>query len=440
LIPVKLMITRISLPPEETPRYWHNILPDLPEPLPDPVPELGGEPSRKKVLEMLAGIFTKTGLRQEYSDEPRIRIPEGLWEMFIHVGRPTPLHRAKRLEEHLKTPARIYFKREDTLPTGSFKLNTVLAQLYFAKEEGFTRVVDGTGAGQTGSAVAWAAASLGLRAKIFMVRSSYKQKPLRVTYMKMCGADVTPSPSNETELGRPLFEKDPEDPGSLGIVSCETNEWAAQRREDTVTVQGSIFNFVMTQQTIIGLETKKQLELVEEEPDVMFGCVGAGSNFLGFTLPYISERIKGRSRCRFVAVEPSGVAPEVNGEYRYDLLAPGTTGPLYKMYTLGCDYKIPLLVAEGLRYQGTSPLLSFLRNRGLVDAVAVDESAALNAGKICLMKEGFLPAPEPAYAIKAAVDEALRARDEGREEVIVANISGVGFLDLEGYGRALTPI
>lgn len=420
---------------DDIPRHWHNLLPELPARLPDPKPEVGEAPSRKRVMKMMEGVWAKEHIRQEYSDEARIKIPDEVVDYYLHIGRPTPLHRARRLEEYLKTSAKIYFKREDILPTGSFKINTVISQIYYAMKEGFDIIADGTGAGQTGCAVAAVSAAMGVKAKIFMVRSSYLQKPLRVAWMEMCGADVKPSPSNETQLGRKYLKENPEDPGSLGVTTVETMDWA--RANNAFGLQGSIFNYVMTQQSIIGLETKKQLELADETPDVLVGCVGAGSNFMGFSTPFISGKLRRKASYRIIDVRPQECAPEVDGEYRYDLLSPGTKGPLYKMYTLGNEFAIPALVSEGLRFHGVAPMLSLLINRQVVEATSVKEKDAMEAARLCLQKENFLPAPESAHAVKIAIDEALKAKRKNEKKVIVANISGGGFLDIGGYGKVL---
>jgi len=430
-----MFFDRISLPQDEIPKYWHNLLPELPEPLPDPIPEVGEKPNREKVLKRFRKTWTKETLWQEYAPVVKIRIPDEVLDYYVRIGRPTPLYRARRLEEYLKTPARIYFKREDVLPTGSFKINTVIAQIYYAKKEGFEIVADGTGAGQTGSAVAAVAKAMGLKAKIFQVRAKYKLSPYRAIFMKMCGADYTPSPSPETELGRKYYSQNPEHPGDLGIVTLETMEWA--EKHGAYQIQGSLFNFVMTHQSIIGLETKKQLEIIDEEPDVLISCVGGGSNFMGLIIPFVSEVLKKKAEYKFIGVRPKTCAPEVYGEYRYDLLSKGTKGPLYKMYTLGAEKELPVLVAEGLRYHGCSWMLSYLVHKGIVDVVAIDEEEALKAGALVMGLENFIPAAESAYAVKVAIDEALKAKETGEERVIVAEISGNGFLDLEAWGRKL---
>jgi len=430
-----MAIYRINLSPDEIPKYWHNLLPELPEPLPDPIPEIGEKPNREKVLEKFKRTWTRETLWQEYAPVERIRIPDEVIDYYIRINRPTPLYRARRLEEYLKTPARIYFKREDVLPTGSFKINTVIPQLYYARREGFEIIADGTGAGQTGSAVAAVARAMGLKAKIFQVRAKYKLSPGRAVFMKMCGAEYSPSPSPETELGKRYYEQDPEHPGDLGIVTLETMEWA--EKHGAYQVQGSIFNFVMTHQSIIGLETKKQLEMIDEKPDVLISCIGGGSNFMGLIIPFVSDVLKKKAEYRFVGVRPRTAAPEVYGEYKYDLLSKGTKGPLYKMYTLGAESILPVLVAEGLRFHGSAPLLSYLVNKKIVDVVAIDEEDALKAGALVMGLENFIPAAESSYAIKVAIDEALKAKETGEEKVIVAEISGNGFLDLEAWGKKL---
>ncbi len=432
-----MIYDRITLPVNEIPKFWLNILPSLPEPLPDPIPKIGEKPCREKVLKMFESSWTKEALWQEYAPVARVRVPDEVLEYYIRVGRPTPLYRARRLEEYLRTPARIYFKREDTLPTGSFKLNTIIPQIYYAKKEGFEFIVSSTGAGQTGSAVAAVARAMGFKAKIFMVRSKYKSAPLRGTFMKLCGAEFTPSPSPETEIGRKYYSVNPEHPGDLEICAKEAAEWAQKSKFKTYVVKGSFFNFVVLHQTIIGLEVKKQLEIIDETPDVLIGCVGAGSNFLGLTLPFVHDVIKGKENYKFIAVRSDVCAPEINGEYRYDLLAPDTEGPLYKMYTLGVTTEVPPIIAEGLRHHFSSPILSYLVNKKIVKVVAYKEKEALKAGALVTGLENFIPAAESSYAIKAAIDEALKAKETGEEKVIVANISGNGFLDLAGYAQVL---
>jgi tryptophan synthase beta chain len=426
---------RINLDPDEIPRYWHNLIPELPEPLPDPIPEIGEKPNREKVLKMFSSILTKEVIWQEYAPVERIRIPDEVIDYYLQIGRPTPLYRARRLEEYLKTPARIYFKREDILPTGSFKINTVIAQLYYAKREGFETIVDCTGAGQTGSAVAAVARAMGMKCKIFHVRAKSKQAPYRAMFMKIVGADYSQSPSPETELGMKYYEQNPDHPGDLGLCTLEASEWAMKHK--AYQVQGSLYNFVMTQQSIIGLETKKQLDMIDEKPDVLISCIGGGSNFMGLIIPFVSEVLKKKASYEFIGVRPSTCAPEVYGEYRYDLLSRGTRGPLYKMYTLGAEKDLPVLVAEGLRYHGSSWMLSYLVHKGVVKVKAIDEIEALKAGALVMSLENFIPAPESSYAIKVAIDEALKAKETGEDKVIVAEISGNGFLDLEAWGKKL---
>ena len=425
----------INLPAEDMPTEWYNIVPDLPEPLPPAKdPEKG--PSR---IALLPKMYTKTSLKLDASRERWIKIPQEVWDLYVHIGRPRPLYRATRLERYLKTPARIYYKREDLAPTGSFKMNTAIAQAYFASEEGFSRLAVETGAGQTGTAFAYSASVFGLKCTIYFVRFAHGMKPDRVTFMKMLGAEVLESPSNRTEIGRKYLSEDPQHPGSIGIATAESLEDAI-RRDDTVATVGSSKNHVLLTQTIIGLETKKQLESIDEKPDVMVSCVGGGSNFYGFIAPYLMERLGGRTKgIRFVAVESEAAARLTKGEYRYDFSEPSKTTPLAKMYTLGVDTPLPLIRGEGIRSTGTAPIISLLRYRGLIDTAAYpkDEIAVFDAARTFLLVEGFLVAPESAYAVKAAIDEAIKAKERNEEKVIAFNISGMGYLDFKGYREVL---
>ncbi len=425
----------ITLSADDMPKEWYNIVPDLPEPLP-PAKDPETEPSR---IALLPKMYTKTCLELDASKERWIKIPEEVWNLYVHIGRPRPLYRATRLEQYLKTPARIYYKREDLAPTGSFKMNTTIAQAYFASKEGVTRLAVETGAGQTGTAFAYSAKVFGLKCTIYFVRFAYKLKPDRVTFMKMLGAEVLESPSDRTEIGRKYLREDNQHPGSIGIATAESLEDAIGR-EDTVATVGSSRNHVLLTQTIIGLETKRQLESINEKPDVMISCVGGGSNFYGFIAPYMRERLEGRVKdVRFLAVESEAAARLTNGEYRYDFTEPSKTTPLAKMYTLGVDTALPLIRGEGIRSTGTAPILSLLRKRGLIETVAYpkDEIAVFEAARTFLLVEGFLVAPESAYAVKAAIDEAIKAKEKNEEKVIAFNISGMGYLDFQGYREVL---
>jgi len=428
----------VNLSIDDIPQEWYNIVPDLPEPLPPAKdPETG--PSLRAIL---PSMYTKTSLELDASTERWIKIPEEVLNFYIHIGRPRPLYRATRLEEHLKTPACIYYKREDLAPTGSFKLNTTIAQTYFALKEGFKRLAVETGAGQTGTAFAYSAKAFGLECTIYFVRFAYDLKPDRATFMKMLGAEVLLSPSNKTEIGKKYLEKDPEHPGSIGIATAESLE-DARNREDTVATVGSSKNHVLLTQTIIGLETKKQFDSIDEKPDVMISCVGGGSNFYGFIAPFLRDQLREKKKeIRFLAVESEAAPRLVKGEYRYDFAEPSKSTPLVKMYTLGVDTNLPLIRGEGIRSPGTAPILSLLRHKGIIDAVAYpkDEKAVFEAARTFLQIEGFLLAPESAYAVRAAIDEALDAKRKNEEKVIAFNVSGMGYLDFKGYREVLTDL
>jgi len=428
----------INLSIDEMPKEWYNIVPDLPEPIP-PAKDPEEGPSRIKQLE---NFYTKTSLELDASKERWIKIPEEVWELYVHVGRPRPLQRALRLERYLKTPARIYFKREDLSPTGSFKMNTTLAQAYFAAKEGISRLAVETGAGQTGTAFAFSSKIFGLTCTIYFVRFAYNLKPDRATYMRMLGAEVLPSPTDRTEIGRTFLKKDPKHSGSIGIATAESIQDAASR-EDTVATVGSSKNHVLLTQSIIGLETKKQLDSIDEKPDVMISCVGGGSNFYGFISAYLKERLDGRLKTvRFLGAETAASPRLTKGEYRYDFTEPSKSTPMAKVYTLGVDTPLPLIRAEGIRSSSTAPILSLLRSKGMIDTrvYAIDEKDVFDAARTFLQVEGFLVAPESAYAVRAAIDEALEAKKKNEEKVIVFNISGMGHVDFQSYREVLKDI
>jgi len=426
-------IIQVSLKVEDLPRYWYNILPDLPEKLPEPLNEDGR-------LEKLKDIIIPECLRQEYSTERWIKIPDEVLELYMRAGRPRPLHRAVGLEKKLKTPARLYYKREDLSPTGSHKVNTALAQVYYAAEAGYSRVVTETGAGQWGTAVAYAASLMNLRSTIYWVREAYEWKPERRRFMKLYGAEVLASPSEKTEFGRSLLKQNPDHKGTLGIAISEAAE-DALKNDDTIYPVGSVLNYVLLHQTVIGLETIKQLEIIDEVPDIMIACLGGGSNFGGFTLPMIGKMLRGEieKKIRFIAAQSEAAPNLVKGVYQYDFPDTAKILPRIKGYTLTHDYVMPTIWAEGLRYHMASPIISYLKHRGIVEAVAypADERAVFEAARMFVQAEGFLPAPESSYAVRAMIDEALKAKEKGEEKVIVANISGHGFLDLEAYSRVL---
>ena len=425
---------KIQLPVNDLPKSWYNIIPDLPQPLPPPKePETG--PSR---LEFLSKVIVKECLKQEASDQRWVSIPEEVRELYIQAGRPRPLRRAIRLEKLLKTPAHLYWKREDLSPTGSHKANTALAQLFYAVQEGKEGACTETGAGQWGTALAYASSLMGLKCVVFWVRTVHDWKVDRRTLMKMYGAEVHSSPSQITEVGKNILNKNPDHPGSLGIAISEALEYA-EKTEGFVVSLGSVLNHVLMHQTIIGLETIKQFNIVEEQPDLLIGCFGGGSNFGGFTLPFIGEVLKGKRNCEFLASQ-SLAAPNISqGEYRYDFADHAGKTPLLKMYTLGHDADTPPIFGDGLRYSGASPILSLLRNLGHIKTrtYPIDEKVVFEATRMFLKTEGFLPAPESSYAIRAMIDEALECKQTGEEKIIGCNVSGHGFLDIFGYKKVL---
>lgn len=423
---------RVDLGKEDLPTHFYNIVADLPD-LPPPIHPETKEPLGPKDFYPL---FSKECVDQEFSKERYVKIPSEVRDLYLRIGRPTPLYRARRLEEYLRTPARIYYKREDVTPTGSHKLNTALMQAYCAYKEGLEYLTTETGAGQWGSALSYATSMVGLKALVFMVRISYQHKPYRKFVMKLYGADVVPSPSDRTEIGRKYLKEDPNHPGSLGIAISEAIE-AAMKDEKAKYSLGSVLNHVLLHQTVIGLEAKKQMDLAGERPDVLIGCVGGGSNFAGFSFPFIEDILKGKEEYDVLAVEPKACPSMTEGEYRYDFGDSAGITPLIKMYTLGHDFIPPPIHAGGLRYHGAAPTVSLLKSKGIVRSVAYPQEEVFEAGRIFARTEGIIPAPETAHAVKAAIDEALKAKEEGKEKVIVFNFSGHGLLDLKGYEDVL---
>jgi len=422
----------VVLPDDERPTKWYNIQADLPEPLPPPMDPKEG-PSRIKALpDLLVGEC----LRQENSTERWIPIPDDVQDLYRQAGRPRPLIRARRLEKRLGTPARLYYKTEFYSPTGSHKVNTALAQAWYAKREGYERLATETGAGQWGTALAYAASLVGLRTTIYWVRAVYDWKIQRRYFMRMYGAEVHASPSAETSVGRALLEKQPGHPGSLGIAVSEGLE-DARRDEKAIYCLGSVLNHVLLHQTVIGLETKRQFEVLGEYPDILVSCLGGGSNFGGFTLPFLADAIHGKE-LRFIAAQ-SLAAPNLQGEYRYDFADHAEITPMLKMYTLGHKTEMRPIRGDGLRYHGCSPILSLLRHLGYIDTVAYpeDEKYVFERARLFVQAEGFLPAPESAYSIACAIDEALKCKETGEAKVIAFNISGHGFMDMEGYAQVL---
>jgi tryptophan synthase beta chain len=418
---------RVDLKVEEMPKYWYNVLADLPFKLDPPL-----DPRTKQPIspQALSAIFPEPLIEQEVSEKREIPIPEPVLREYA-VFRPTPLYRATYLEEYLQTPARIYYKYEGTSPTGSHKTNTALAQAYYNKISNTKRLVTETGAGQWGSALCYAGAKFGLTVSVFMVRISYEQKPMRKYLMKLFGGDVVPSPSDRTNFGRSLLEKNGDMPGSLGIAISEAIEVAVSDPSTKYSL-GSVLNHVLLHQTVIGLEIKKQLALLNETPTVVLACHGGGSNFAGTILPFIPDKLAGKN-IRLVACEPTACPSLTKGRYEYDYGDTAGMTPLLKMYTLGKDFIPPKIHAGGLRYHGAAPIVSRLLKEGLIEAVAFDQDEVFNAARLFAKLEGIVPAPESSYAINGAIKEALRAKEEKKEEVIVFNLSGHGLFDLSAY-------
>ncbi|BDB97762.1 TrpB-like pyridoxal phosphate-dependent enzyme [Saccharolobus caldissimus] len=406
------------------PKYWYNIIPDLPKPLPPPRDPQGADFSR---IDLLRSILPKEVLRQQFTIERYVRIPEEVRDRYLSIGRPTPLFRAKRLEEFLKTPAKIYFKFEGATPTGSHKINTAIPQAYFAKEEGIEHVVTETGAGQWGTAVALAASMYSMKSSIFMVKVSYEQKPMRRSIMQLYGAEVYASPTMLTDFGRKILEQNPQHPGSLGIAMSEAIEYAL--KNEFRYLVGSVLDVVLLHQSVIGQETIAQLDYLGEEADILIGCVGGGSNFGGFVYPFIGNK----RGSKYIAVGSAEIPKFSKGEYKYDF--PDSAGllPLVKMITLGKDYVPPPIYAGGLRYHGVAPTLSLLMKEGIIEWKEYTEREIFEAAKIFMQTQGIVPAPESAHAIKAVIDEAILARKEDEKKVIVFNLSGHGLLDLSNY-------
>lgn len=419
---------KIVLSEKEMPSAWYNVLPDLPEQLPPPIDARTGKPVEPGVL---LAIFPQALLAQEMSMEQWIEIPNEIKEVYS-MWRPTPLHRAVALEKYLKTPARIYFKNESVSPPGSHKPNTAVAQAYYNKKEGIKRLCTETGAGQWGSALSFACNIFGLECVVYMVKVSYQQKPYRRILMQTWNAKIYPSPSENTNYGRKLLKENPDNPGSLGIAISEAIEDTINSK-DTKYSLGSVLNHVLLHQTIVGLETQKQLDLIGEKPDVLIGCVGGGSNFAGLVLPFVRDKIKGKIDVDIIGVEPTACPTMTKGPYTYDYGDTSGMTPLLKMLTLGHDFIPPGIHAGGLRYHGLAPIISLLIHKKIVRAEAVAQTKAFEAAVIFAQTEGFLPAPETSHAIRVAIDEAKKCAQTGEEKCIVFNFSGHGHFDLSAY-------
>jgi tryptophan synthase beta chain len=424
--------TRFLLPEDRIPRAWYNIAADLPVPLSPPLHPGTHEPLGPADL---APLFPMALIAQEVSQEREIEIPEPVRDAY-RLYRPSPLVRARRLERQLDTPARIYYKYEGVSPAGSHKPNTAIAQAFYNKEEGTKRIATETGAGQWGSAIAFACALFGLESKVYMVRASYDQKPYRRILMETYGSEVVPSPSDTTNYGRAVLAEHPDSPGSLGMAISEAVEDAATR-DDTKYSLGSVLNHVILHQTVIGIETIEQLEMAGDEPDILIGCAGGGSNFSGFAFPFLGQTFRGGKRYQVIAVEPAAAPSMTRGVYAYDFGDTGKMAPIVKMYTLGSDFIPAPIHAGGLRYHGMAPLVSLLVENGDIEGRAVHQREAFDAAITFARTEGIVPAPESSHAIRVAIDEALEARAAGRSKVIVFNLSGHGHFDLGAYERYL---
>ncbi|MBE3582575.1 MAG: TrpB-like pyridoxal phosphate-dependent enzyme [Limnochordaceae bacterium] len=418
---------KFVLDESEIPQAWYNIQADMPK---LPGPPLNPATGKPITPDLLAAIFPPALIEQEVSQERWIPIPEPVLDVY-RLWRPSPLYRARGLERALDTPAHIYYKYEGVSPAGSHKPNTAVPQAYYNKVAGIRRLTTETGAGQWGSALALASRQFGLECRVYMVKVSYEQKPYRRLMMQTWGAEVIPSPSDRTQAGRAILAKDPNSPGSLGVAISEAVEEAASRKDTNYTL-GSVLNHVLLHQTVIGQEAKKQMELAGEYPDVVIACVGGGSNFGGLVFPFLADKFAGRP-LRAIAVEPSSCPTLTKGKLTYDLADVAGLTPMLEMFTLGHDFMPPAIHAGGLRYHGDSPLISRLVADGLVEARAVDQLPTFEAAVTFARSEGIIPAPESAHAIRAAIDEALAAKEEQKERVILFNLSGHGHFDLAAY-------
>ncbi len=425
-------LTKILLDESEMPTQWYNVIPDLPEPPPPPLHPGTREPVGP---DDLAPLFPMALIMQEVSTDSYIDIPDEVLEVY-KLWRPTPLIRAHRLEAALGTPAHIYYKYEGVSPAGSHKPNTAVPQAFYNAKEGIKKLTTETGAGQWGTALAFACALFDLQCEVWQVRSSYDQKPYRKAMIETFGATVHPSPSVLTEAGRKVLANDSETPGSLGIAISEAVEMAAQD-PDVRYALGSVLNHVLMHQTIIGEEALKQLAKIGETPDVIVGCTGGGSNFAGLSFPFLREKLAGRMSPVIRAVEPAACPSLTRGVYTYDFGDTAGMTPLMKMHTLGHDFVPDPIHAGGLRYHGMSPLLSHIYELGLIEAEAINQTECFDAGVQFARTEGVIPAPEPTHALAATVREAMRAKEAGSETVILTALCGHGLLDMAAYDRYL---
>jgi tryptophan synthase beta chain len=416
------------LPESEIPKAWYNIVADLPSPPPAVL-----HPGTLQPIgpDDLAPLFPMSLIMQEVSQERYIDIPAPVRDIY-RQWRPAPLYRARRLEQILQTPAKIYYKYEGVSPAGSHKPNTAVPQAFYNKEAGINKITTETGAGQWGSSLAFAGALFGIEVQVFMVRISYNQKPYRRALMETYGAKCIASPSNETQSGRAILAKHPDSNGSLGIAISEAVEIAAQR-DDTKYALGSVLNHVLMHQTVVGIEAIKQLEMAGDYPDIVIGCTGGGSNFGGIAFPFIGAQLRGGRKVRVIAVEPASCPSLTKGQYAYDFGDTGHLTPLVKMHTLGSTFMPPGTHAGGLRYHGMAPLVSHAQQLGLLEARAYRQTEVFEAGVRFARAEGIVPAPEANHAVKAAIDEALKCKQDGTSRTILFNLCGHGHFDMQAY-------
>jgi tryptophan synthase beta chain len=419
---------KYTLDESRIPKYWYNLVADLPS-----APPAVLHPGTLQPVgpDDLAPLFPMAVIAQEVTREREVEIPEPVREVY-RQWRPSPLFRARRLERVLDTPARIYYKYEGVSPAGSHKPNTAVAQAFYNREQGIRRISTETGAGQWGSSLAFAGALFGIEVDVFMVRVSYNQKPYRRALMETYGARCVASPSNETNAGRGFLAARPDHPGSLGIAISEAVEVAAQR-EDTKYALGSVLNHVLLHQTVIGLEAIEQFGNANDYPDVVIGCTGGGSNFGGIAFPFIGAQLRGGSRIRAIAAEPAACPSLTRGEYAYDFGDTAKLTPLTKMHTLGSSFTPPGFHAGGLRYHGMAPLVSFAKELGLIEARAYQQLECFDAGVQFARAEGILPAPESNHAVRAAIEQALECKRDGVSKAILFNLSGHGHFDMQAY-------
>lgn len=420
---VKFLLDETRLP-----RHWYNLVADLPTPPPPPLHPVTFQPLGP---DDLAALFPAALIAQEMSAEREIEIPTPVREIY-RQWRPSPLYRARRLERALDTPARIYFKYEGVSPAGSHKPNTAVPQAFYNKEAGIRRIATETGAGQWGSSLAFAGALFDIDVEVFMVRVSYGQKPYRRALMETWGATCTASPSERTAAGLAILAQRPDHPGSLGIAISEAVEIAVQRA-DTHYALGSVLNHVLLHQTVVGLEAIAQLELANDYPDIIVGCTGGGSNFAGIAFPFLGQQLRGGRAVRIIAVEPAACPTLTRGQYAYDYGDTAQLTPLTKMHTLGSTFTPPGFHAGGLRYHGMAPLVSHVQELGLIESRNYHQLACFEAGVLLARTEGILPAPEANHAVRGAIDEALRCKEEGVSRAILFNLCGHGHFDMQAY-------